>query len=317
MAQITLSQLFPSAQVGENGILKSLGEDFALCENGNMVFHWADFNETCEMIVKQLELDPALRADFKLREEAISRLELIPCWIRTSNKVFQMTMYSLYEKYISGQTSLFADVDPFGPTEISFISSTGPFRQMAITECFSPITYRDFVLVYLIKGKLPKRDYRIRLKAKVLAEYGENFTNARLINFEQMTAGGLLFSVESDFFVNELSRSENIRILIDTTILQKGHGKSFADLQTLLGNHTFNLMYSSHKEDAFICKISDFSTQNSFDFFRNRKVFLFLSYDKLATSRPEAVKDFKKFIEYSREMIRNHYTEVFKKVQSA
>lgn len=282
-----------------------------------MVFHWADFHETCDSVKEHLANDPVLQEDFKRREEAINRLMLIPVWIRTRNKVYQLTMFDLYERYIVTQAHLIGDIDPFEPIELSFISATGPFKGMAIAECFSHITYQDFVLVNLIKNKLPKRDYRIRLKSKVLAEFGKEFGQARLISLEQMTMNGLLFSVESEFYMKELSQSGSIRILIDTDTLKVAVGKTKSELQEHLAGHTFNLMYSSKKDDAIECPLGAFHTESSFDFFRNKKVYLFITYDQLAKSRPESAKQLRNFITYSRELVREHYLEMSKKMKSA
>jgi hypothetical protein len=46
MANLSLSELFPHTFLNESTLHKSLGEEFSLCDNGNMVFHWADFHET-------------------------------------------------------------------------------------------------------------------------------------------------------------------------------------------------------------------------------------------------------------------------------
>jgi hypothetical protein len=80
--------------------LKTLEDSFLFCDNGNMLFHWSDCIDTCNIVRDQLAHDPVLLSDFKKRENSINRLQLIPVWIRTKNKVHQTTMYSLYEKYI-------------------------------------------------------------------------------------------------------------------------------------------------------------------------------------------------------------------------
>lgn len=317
MSIVSLTNLFPAAFLNDSALHSSLGEEFSLCDNGNMVFHWADFHETCDTIKTHLESNPGLMEDFKRREEAINRLSLIPVWIRTRSKVYQLTMFELYESYILNQTQLTHDLDPFGPIELSFISATGPFKGMSIAECFSKITYRDFVLVYLLKGKLPKRDFRVRLKAKVLIEYGQDMSQARLIGLEQMTAQGLLFSMDSDFYMSDLAGQPSIRVLIDTQTLKTSLGKNVPELKAHLAQHTFNLLYSSRKEDAIEVPHEAFSTQSSFDFFRNKKVYLFVPYEAIGKTKPEAAKILRNFIDYSRDLVRAHYKAMAKGLKSA
>jgi hypothetical protein len=308
MAQLSISNLFPSSFINDPAIRQSLGEELSLCDSGNIVFHWADFYETCDAVKSQVESNQELIEDFKKREQALSKLSFIPIWIRTHSKVHQTTVFDLYEKYILNQFKSIG-LDPFEPLEISFISGTGPFKNMALAECFNHSTYKDFVMLYLLNEKLPKRDFRVRLKAKVLAEYGKEFDKAQLIQLEQLTTNGLLFSVDSENFLSDISKTESLRILIDTKVLKEGNSKNLIEMKEVFSKYAFNLMYSSNKDDAVVCPLKDFSVQSSFDFLKAKKVFLFVSYDKLRPSHPMIVKNIQSFIEHSREVVRNHYKD--------
>lgn len=313
MALQSITQVFVPTFLNDSALTKTFGEEFVLCENGNMVFHWADFFETCDFIKCQLENDPALMEDFKHRETALSNLVLIPVWVKTENKIHQTTMHDLYEKYISNQTHLLGGIDPFCPLEISFISGTGPFKGMSIAECFNKSTYRDFVLFYLLKGKLPRRDFRVRLKSKVLVEYGQNFNQAELVSLEQLTMNGMLFSTDSETWKNKFSEEKEVRILVNSHTLADGLGKNLCELKTHLSQYPFNFLYSSSKEDAIAVKLPDFSVQSSFDFSKNKRVFLFVSYEKLSEGRPNDVKTILAFVNHTRELVRNYYQQVSKK----
>ncbi len=313
MSLQNITQFFSPTFLNDSALNKTLGEEFILCENGNMVFHWADFFETCDAVKAQLESDPGLMEDFKNREVALRRLALIPVWVRTENKIHQTTMHDLYEKYILNQTHLLGGIDPFCPLEVSFISGTGPFKGMSVAECFNQNTYRDFVLVYLIKGKLPRRDYRVRLKSKVLVEYGANFNQAELVSLEQLTMSGILFSMDSDTWMRNFSEQKEVRILVNAKMLGEGLGKNLAELKTHLSQYAFNLLYSSNKEDSMAIKLTDFSVQSSFDFSKNKRVYLFVSYDKLAESRPEGVKAIKAFVSHTKDLVRDYYQQAAKR----
>jgi hypothetical protein len=313
MTHLSLSELFPHTFLNESTLHKSLGEEFSLCENGNMVFHWTDFHETCDVVKKHLESHPEMKEEFIRKEQALNRLSLIPVWIRTEKKVHQTTMFELYERYILNQMQLSMGVDPFGPIEISFISSTGPFKSLAIAECFNKNTYKDFVMVYLLQDKLPKRDFRVRLKAKVLMEYGQEFGKAQLIQLEQLTMNGLLLSMESELFLKEISKESSLRFLIDSECLKEGTQKNLDDLKTYLSQYAFNLMYSSRKEDALCCEVKDINLQSSFDFLKNRKVFLFVPYEHLKAQDSTKLKSIVDFVNHTRILIREHYQNIFLK----
>jgi hypothetical protein len=286
----------------------SLGEEFVLCENGGMIFHWADYHETCDLVKNQIDQNPDLKDDFHRRENNLKRLQLIPVWIKTETKIFQSTIYELYEKYVLGQNGINHTIDPFYPLEISFISGTGPFKTMAITDCFNKTTYRDFILVYLLQGKLPRRDYRIRLKSKVILEHGKDFGEAELVSIEQLTSKGILFSVEADVFFKHISAStEEVRILINSDMLKDGLKKNLSELKSYLSQHVFSLLYSSKKEDAAYCLLRDFELQSSFDFGQSKKIYLFMKYDRFKSQ--EKLEALKSFVDHTKTLVHDHYRQ--------
>lgn len=302
-----LSRYFSPSFIAESQLNKTLGQEFVLCENGNMVFHWADFHETCDLISAQIDSDEELLEDFKGRENALKRLALIPVWIRTEYKIQQSTMFDLYEKYILNQIQPLTGIDPFCPLDISFISGTGPFKSMSIAECFNRGTYRDFIMVYLLKGKLPKRDFRIRLKSKILLEYGKSFRNAELVSLEQLTVNGLLISMDSEAYLQKVSNQEYVRLLVNTRILAEGKNKDLDSLKGFLSQFAFNLLYSSHKEDNLTVGLKEMSIQSSFDYSFNKRVFLFISYEKLSQMHPASVKTIQDFVNHTKGLVKDHY----------
>ena len=312
-----LSELLSPNFLNDSYLSKALGEEFIFCDNGNMVFHWADFYETCDFIKDQVRRDPDLMQDFRQREIALSKLSSIPVWVRTHSKVYQTTMLNLYDKYILDQKHLLGGVDPFCPLEISFISGTGPFKNMSIVECFNITTYNDFFLVYLIQEKLPRREYRVRLKSKVLFEFGTNFNQAQVVSLEQLSTHGILFSIDSDAFMKQISEFENVRILINANMLYDGLGKNLSDLKIHLSHYAFNFLYTSNKEDSMVIQSSDFQIQSSFDFAKNKKILLFISYEKLAKSQAKGVKTIRQFVDYTKELVRDHYLRRSGKLKSA
>jgi hypothetical protein len=316
MSHTNVTSLFPQSFLKDNSLHQSLGEEFTLGENGVMIFHWSDFHETCDSIKEALDNEPELMEDFHKREAGIKQLATIPVWIKTREKVHQSSMHELYEKHIFNRTNLIGGIDSFGPIEMSFISGTGPFKTMAISECFNKTIYRDFILINIIRGRLPRRDFRVRIKSKVLFEYGEEFSRVQLVNLDQLTMSGLLFSMDADLFHKEMASSERFRIIMETDSLAAGLGKDLNELKTHFSQYAFNLMYSSNKNDAVNCQFSDFSIQSSFDFFKNKKVYLFIPYSKIQCEKKGHVQKIQDFMTYTKDLVRDHYKNPFKK-QSA
>lgn len=313
MSQTNVTSFFPQSFMKDNALHHTLGEEFTLGENGLMVFHWADFHETCDSVKSALESEPELMEDFQRREAGIAQLTAIPVWIKTRDKVHQTHMHELYEKHIFNRTGLLGGVDSYGPIEISFISGTGPFKTMAISECFNKTIYRDFILINIIRGKLPRRDFRVRVKSKVLFEYGEEFGSAQLVSLDQLTTSGLLFSVDAELFQKEMVTSPQFRIILDTTSLAGALGKNLDEIKTHFSQFAFNLMYSSNKSDSVYCQLTDISVQSSFDFFKNKKAYLFIPYSKIQGENNTQVHNIQDFMSYTKELVRCHYKNPFKR----
>jgi hypothetical protein len=303
-----LSQILAPTFLSGPALTKTLGEDFVLCDKGTVLFHWADFFETCDLVKARLEREPALEIDLKRREGALAKLALVPVWIRTENQVHQTTIFDLYEKYLLNHIQSLG-LDPFSPLDISFISPTGPFKVMSIAECFNPTTYRDFVIVYLLQGKLPRRDFRIRLKSKILMEHGKDFAGAELVALEQLTTSGLLLSLDADAYTRKISVDGAVRFLVNAASLGPALGKSLAELRPFLSQFAHNFLYSSVKSDAIDCHREDLSVQSAFDFSKNKKVFLFVSFEKLARSNPASVELLRDFVAHARGLVREHFRE--------
>lgn len=302
-----ISTYFSSLFTNDFFLSNSIGEDLSLCDNGNILFNWSDYHETCTLVKNRLQTDSLLASEYKKFKQAIMQLNLIPIWIKTDKSVQEFTLFNLYQNFILHRSAFASDLDPFVPIQISFISGSGPYKYMSLTECFNEKTYKDFVIFYIIEEKIPNRDFRIRLRSKVLLSFGLDFTQAELVSIEQLTSKGILVSMDSDIYFNKISHSRDIRLLINYHTLAQALDKDLMDLKSYLSQYIFNFLYSSQKEDFISCSSKDFTVQSSFDFLKSRKIFLFLSYDKLSSPSSDAVVAIRNFVEHARSLVSKHY----------
>jgi hypothetical protein len=227
--------------------------------------------------------------------------------MKGQKQVIQTTMYNLYEQAILNSFNLASHLEIKGDIELSFISSTGPFKLMPVSDCFNKDTYKDFVMVYLLKNKLPRRDFRLRLKSKVLVQSGHNQSMVSLLGIEQLTMSGILFSINADEYTSFLSKQTEIKFLIDSVVLKKSIGKNLSELRDYLSQYAFNLFYSSRDEDSIVCQTSHISVQSSFDFHMNNKIYLFVNYEHLKGTAGFDINILKDFVSHARFLIRQNY----------
>ncbi len=281
---------------------QKLGDVFSLSNLNLVVFHWADFAETCEVLEQQMKTDETLAHDFIVMKERVNSLRSIPIWIKTPKRVFQYNLFDLYSTYIQnhGQERL----DPHSPMDISFISGSGPFKTLAISECFNQQLYRDMVMVLLLENKLARRDFRVRVKAKILMEYGDNFEHGHLFQVEQITSKGMLFSCESDFYFKEWSKVNQMRILMNTQMMEDASHMNLDEMKQYFDQFPFNLLYSSKKEDGIYSDATQWNTNSGFDFFQQKKVYLFLPFTAIKERHQTSVNHLKGFVDSTKSMVR-------------
>jgi len=280
-----------------------VGEEISFNENKNMVFSWPDFADACDLFQTQILPDSALHNLYEVKRSHNNKLKNIPLWFKTQDgKIHSFSMFELYEYCILNKFNDYS-LDPYTQTSISFISAKGPYKLMAPSECLNKEIYQDFVMIYLLENKLPKRNFRIRLNAKVL--FGSVENEPTLAQLQQITDDGLLFSVNSDFFAKNVAQSEQAKFYLNPEVFKINNSGTINDLQKFLASKNFDFMYSSKKEHQFTFNMTHIKPQSSFDFFKDKNVYIFVKYGSIESSKALAVSEIEKFVKTTKLLIKD------------
>lgn len=259
-------------------------EHVVLNAAASVSFHWTDFQETCQLYQRRVAATPALREELRLKQLELERLRQIPLWIKRNGATTHTSLYELYDQFILDKLPL-DHADPHAPTDISFVSPSGPFKKLSITECFNLQTYQSFVSLYLLKNKLPARDFRLRVKSRLLIEYGRNLQEVAMVDLEQITAEGLLLRCPAPLFFSGLRGQDQFRLLITTAGLDKLAKKpSWSEFHAFIGGWDVNPFYGQSKLEAFELSCADLRMHSRFDFTQTRDVYLYLKFTTLRAS---------------------------------
>lgn len=256
--------------------------------DGNLSFHWADSEETCAIWRERIKTDPDLRADFEEKCREMEDMRNLPVWIRRDNTVSHTHFYALYENTIGGTWR-------FGskPLEVSLVSPSGPWRWVRPSECFNPVTYHAFVMIDLLLGKLPYREFRLRVKAKLLLEHGPGFNGADLVALEQVTAKGFLFRVPEELAANTSLLAHPWRFLI--------HARGLEDLSPA---RTSNPFYTHDKTQSFTIDPAGVSAE---EFYTEQPLhegrLLFVPFKRVAENNAVLAKKAERFVESAHQMV--------------
>lgn len=272
--------------------------------DSNVSFHWSDFREGCRLWQTRIAIEPGLRRDYEKRLHEMQKLKNLPIWIRAGKTTTQTNLFDLYEGFICDQMWHGDDVFPHAHYDISLISPSGPFKEMPITNCFNLQTYRDFVMVFLLQDKLPRRDFRLRVKSKVLAEYGPNFNDAGLLELEQITANGLLFKTTGAKYYSGMAPHHEVRLLFKTSFLaaatQAGDSQEF---RREIEAWTSNPFYTHDKAESFIFNCKDVKSSARFDGNATQECYLMVSFDTIAASNGPLKQRLQSFVKVAQKNI--------------
>ena len=175
---------------------------------------------------------------------------------------------------------------------------------MPVTNCFNLQTYRDFVMVFLLQDKLPRRDFRLRVKSKLLAEYGANLRDASLIELEQISAGGILLRVNGGDFYGKMLPHQQVRLLFKTNFLAticKTRGAS--EFRNEMSGWNNNPFYTHDKTEAFTFDCKAIQSMSRFDGDATSECFLRISFEVMAKSNPAQAQRLQNFVKVAQQSI--------------
>jgi hypothetical protein len=286
-----------------------LNHQLTLNIEGPVSFYWTDFKEACELYREKSIHDPQVKAAFEKKMADLERMKQMPVWIRTDSSITHTNLYDLYQSHILHKSQNPQNVLTSGPTDISFISPSGPFKKLAVTDCFNLENYQDFVLVLLLQRKLKEREFRIRLQSRLLIEYGEQSSQASLVDLEQITSSGLLFKCTANVFFQEIRPNGHVRVLMKNSMFDSiNHAQNWEETREVLTHWPARPLYTQNKQESFRLNCEDFQITSRFDFGSTQEVYFFVSFDVTRKSNEIATMKIEKFVQKAR----THILEIVK-----
>jgi hypothetical protein len=157
------------------------------------------------------------------------------------------------------------------------------------------------VQYFLLEGKLPQRDFRLRVPCRLLMEFGPGLSDAGLIDLQQITTSGLLFKCPVPLFFNEVRPHGELRLLIKSASLDGANKTTdWEGFQQAISQWGLNPFYTQNKLESFTLACSDFQVASRFDFGQTQDVYLFVNYKVLESSHQLMAQHFARFVKTGR-----------------
>ncbi|MBL7665335.1 MAG: hypothetical protein JNM93_09385 [Bacteriovoracaceae bacterium] len=223
----------------------------ALTTNQNINFHWADYSLTCDLYRDLVKKDSKFHQAHNSIVMNLEKLKTVPVWVKTIDNVTTLSLYDIYDALATkGKMSRFY-VNKANKLVISFAGPNGPFEVLSPSECVNLDRYTDFIFSYLLQGKIPTRDFRLRCQGKVGCYYDVCFNKQTEIDVEQITSDGILFSTKDNELKNKLLYSKEIKILMNLDLFHKVLKKSFNELRNAFSDYRFNLFFTRDSRHSY------------------------------------------------------------------
>lgn len=269
--------------------------------NGNLAKTY-QFDDKCNFKFKLVDNDillkkvqSALKCHTKLGELVdeqylfIDELKATKLWLDIETSIISMSLYDVYTglmKHLKDQS--FED-QLFNCHDVSFVGPMGPFKEMPLIKCLNDNIVEKLILHSLLKNKIPSRKLRVHTQGKVIIRHGEELKNTEIVNIRQITDSGILLSSTDDLLLQKISKSDQVKFLVDTELLKEftGNGLKITD------NNSSEFFYTTNDKKSFLIQESEIVKTLSYKSGDNNEFYLFCRYQHMLET--DASKDFKEF----------------------
>ncbi len=283
----------------------TLADSIPLTDNGVVSFSWTDDQETCRLWRELVQREPGLRADFERRLADTEKLRHLPVWLRGADGVLRTNLYELYSRHLREGAGPVPGISIPAFHEVSLLSPSGPWKRMALSDCFNLRTYQDFVIVFLIQDLIPQREFRLRVKSRILAEYGKGFGEACLVEVEQLTTRGVLLRLPAETFYAGMIPHGRARFLMGQRPLSAAlAAPNPRELRRQLGEWGTNPFHTLDKRDAFQVPCRDLQVGGRFDAGRTRETYLHVTYEQIRASHGPLAERLETFVARAHGLVR-------------
>jgi hypothetical protein len=262
-------------------------------------FNWSDHALSCELYKKLISHDESHAQSYLLLKAKLDELKRIPLWIKTKMEVMSIDLYELYASHVRGS---FENVHQL--SQVSFVSPSGPYKLVSVSSLLALDVYENFVKFFLLTGQLKPRDFRLRIRSKILMEFGQNSSQVGLLELQQITPQGILLKCHHRD-EELLMSSQSLSLFVNPSFMQN----PYENLEQMIVKNS-NPFYTQDRSFQLAIKLNSVKFSKRFDFNKTQESFLYVSYDQLEDQNKKIIPLMKTYVKKSRDSIER---DLFKK----
>ncbi len=220
-----------------------------------------------------------MKSQFDQLSQQLDNLKSVPLWLKLEDSILKLSAFDLYHTLcLHFRNGQFED-QLFNCQEISFVSPTGPFKELTIVDCIHSKTIESFIYKNLLQNNLAQRAFRVFTKGSAKLSFGEFQEHSLDIAVEQLTDHGVLFSSD-DFKLLEVIDDEQF-FKIQMTLKNL---KNYFDETSDFDPEKSDLFYSKNLTESFRVNSTHLLKSLKYDSNETGKFFLFCRYKDMVGS---------------------------------
>lgn len=229
--------------------INDLYSSFRLSSNNSLSFHWADANETCQYLQRNIKNRGTKYFEYKKLLEHIQDLKMALVWVRSDSKIVQTNLYELYHLMINPLNNNKLNFLHCQTCELSLIGPTGPYKMVDLKSWLNRDDYLSVVYKSILSGELPSREFRVRSSGKILCYYGANNTNSCVLHVKQIGLSGLLFCTSELNLYGLIKHCETLSLQMNINLFKQYGDADLSNIYHIFGEQQSGLLFSHQESD--------------------------------------------------------------------
>lgn len=179
-----------------------------LTPNGNLSFHWANWDRSCEYQKGLLFKNKKQTKRLKNLERDLEKYKEQKAWLSIKRERYEVSLYDLYKGYLDPRlrTNWF---DIHAETLVSLDSVSGPYVTLHSMRWFNKEIYEKFVYLKILSQYMPLRSFRLGVDIPVVGIADDSPLKSFEMNLYQLSKHGAVFKISGQKNITNLFESKS------------------------------------------------------------------------------------------------------------
>lgn len=181
-----------------------LDKELELSANGQLKFHWANWNKTC-LLQKERALKDVTKLD--RLDKSLEQLKSFPIWYQRNLETVKSNLYELYCSYLDPRLKMTWH-EMQSSTQVSLHHESGPYISLTSMRWMNKETYSLFVFQKLLTAHYPMREFRVSSDIDLVGEVDHSPLSRIDLKITQFSKRGLIIAINGHNFEKVKNCSE-------------------------------------------------------------------------------------------------------------